>query len=113
MRGANEDTVATDLRSLLGPDSSLLPFAKAIVTQVAGHAASERSRAEVAGQAARVLRGAASAHRVCALEALVKDPTLLASFFQNADLLDTTVSEGAAVAELVMEALARVWEEPD
>jgi hypothetical protein len=96
----------------LDAEFSLLPFAEAVVRQLSDAPGSERETEETAGKIARVLRSATSADTRAAVDTLLSDPPLLAAFFQNADLLDTSGPRGSAIADMVMGALAKVWETP-
>lgn len=64
-----------------------------------------------AGEAARVVHLALEpGGEAGAVAALLANPALMASFFQNADLLDTSDPAGARIAAVVMHALQEAME---
>jgi hypothetical protein len=92
------------ITEVLGEDSALLPFAEAVVH----HLTRFRDRAEasvIAAKVAKVLADTRDPEKAMPVDALRDWPELLASFFQNADLLPTGAPEGARVARLVMSAV--------
>ena len=91
------------LRSRLGRRSEALPFAEAIVAQLEG-----RPEEELAEHLAGILLACGSPAGAGRGEvaALASDPELLASFFQNVDLLyGARHAHADAVSGLTMEAL--------
>lgn len=97
---------STDARAGAG----LGAFATAVVQHLSGPAVG-RSRGVVEGQVGQIVREleAGSARPASLLE----DPELLASFFQNADLLDPSSPRDAALLGYVMSALEQGWHAPD
>jgi hypothetical protein len=88
----------------------MLPFAAAVVAQLAwgGEAGAE---AAVAHRVAAMVRAAAAGPLPVAAAELRADPPLFAAFFQNLDLLFAApVPESDAVSALVMAALEEVAE---
>jgi hypothetical protein len=86
----------------------MLPFASAVVAQLAGGAGGE---AEIARRVAAMVRASGVGPPEVAAEALCADPPLFAAFFQNLDLLFAAPApEADAVSGLVMAALERAGE---
>lgn len=65
---------------------------------------------EVVGSLVRILLTTADPSEELPVEELLDRPELLASFFQNADMLDRHSPEAARVVRLVTQALERAWE---
>jgi hypothetical protein len=98
----------TLLRTLLDDAEPLLPFAEAVVLHLTSPPARSDSPEGIVGSVVALLRAASDPDDTAAVNLLCEDPRLLASFFQNADLLDPGSPEAAGVARLVMTALERV-----
>ncbi len=95
------------LATLLAGAESLIPFAAAVVDQVGAHA-DTYERDTILGDVAGLLQVAVDPEEEVPIERLAANPTLLASFFQNVDLLDPAASETDVVARLVMGAVERL-----
>jgi hypothetical protein len=103
-RGLLEATVAL-LRAELADADAMLPFASAVVTQLAWGADAE-AEAGIARRVAAMVRAAAAGPLEVAAVELRADPPLFAALFQNLDLLFAApVPESDAVSALVMAAL--------
>jgi hypothetical protein len=88
----------------------MLPFASAVVTQLA-RGAGAGAEAAIARRVAAMVRAPGTGPLEVAAEALRADPPLFAAFFQNLDLLfDAPAAEADAVSGLVMAALERAGE---
>lgn len=106
--------VATDdtndrLGSELGPSSPLLSFARAVVEHLVGSGAlgpGEQVESEVI-ELLRLAEGGVSRQSIAFL---ANRPALLASVFQNADLLPQSTPEATRLATLVMSAVERMWD---
>ena len=96
------------LRTLLEGAESLVPFANAVVLQLDADPARAAARELTMGRLAEILRAARDPGEALPVDILAADPPLLASFFQNTDLLDPGADETAAVARMVMAALERI-----
>ena len=108
-QGLSDANVAL-LRSELAGAAAMLPFASAVVTQLA-RGAGAGAEAAIARRVAAMVRASAGGPLEVAAEALCADPPLFAAFFQNLDLLFAApVPEADAVSGLVMAALARAGE---
>ena len=73
--------------------------------------AREASRDLTIGRLAEILRAARDPGESPPVDLLAADPALLASFFQNTDLLEPNAAETAAVARMIMAALERFDDE--
>lgn len=96
------------LRTLLEGAEPLLPFATAVVLQLDADPTRVAARELTMGRLAEILRAAREPGEALPVDLLAADPPLLASFFQNTDLLDPGTDETAAVARMVMAALERI-----
>jgi hypothetical protein len=108
-QGLSDATTAL-LRSELAGAEAMIPFASAVVTQLA-RGAEVGADMEIARRVAAMVRASSTGPLEVAAEALRSDPPLFAAFFQNLDLLfGAPVPESDAVSGLVMAALERVEE---
>jgi hypothetical protein len=105
-RSLDAETVAL-LATLLDGADSLVPFAEAVVHHLSANAPVE-ARDRIISEVGRVLRSVRDADEDLPVDALVGNHELLASFFQNTDLLDPDARETGIVARLVMNALERI-----
>ena len=90
------------ITGLLGRESVLLPFAEAVVRHLTRFQEDGREAIAVTEKVGRILSTARDPERSLPVEVLRDSPELLASFFQNADLLPARAPEAARVAHLVM-----------
>lgn len=106
----SDDSQAIPGDADLGAGADLGDFAMAVVQHLSGPAGG-RSREVVEAQLERIVQAleTGSARPVWLLE----DPELLASLFQNADLLDPSRPRHAALLGYVMSALEQGWYAPD
>jgi hypothetical protein len=103
-RGLSGATAALLGADLAGADA-LLPFAAAVVAQLAW-SADAGAEAAIARRVAAMVRAASAGPLEVAAAELRADPPLFAAFFQNLDLLFAApVPESDAVSALVMAAL--------
>lgn len=108
-RDLADGTVAL-LRSELPGAEAMLPFAAAVVAQLA-RGADARGEAAAARRVGAMVRAAAAGPLDVAAADLCTDSPLFAAFFQNLDLLFAApVPEADAVSGLVMVALERAAE---
>lgn len=99
-------------RRLADQYAHLLPFVTAVAAQLARRDEQESLRAS-AERVVALLPGEAGASRGARVEALLADPPLLASFFQNVDLLYEHSYGGAdEVSAWIMQALERAAPQP-
>ena len=107
MNGSEGDALQR-IRSGLGSSSALVPYAVAVVRHLATPSTGRTAEVvdRVVGVLAEALEGSADA----AAESLLQDPELLASFFQNADLLDPRDRTTIPVTRLVMRAVEIAWD---
>ena len=103
-----ETGVAGLLRVMLGAGSPMLPFAVAVATQLSGARTGSTSVADAVALVGLVLEPLVDGGERPGSEILLRNPELLASFFQNADLLDPADAATPRLAALVMEALELV-----
>lgn len=96
------------LRECLAEDQGLLPFARAVVVHLSNPPARPRSQAEVAARVIEALDADGDPETGPPAPGWTNDPELLASFFQNADLLDPRHAGTGRIAHRVMEALERI-----
>ncbi|MEX2569729.1 MAG: hypothetical protein WD737_00385 [Gemmatimonadota bacterium] len=101
------DTESTVLlRTLLGETSPLLPFAEAVVLHLCMPPARIGAPADVIAVVAEMLNEEALAGSDAEVRRRIRaHPQVLASFFQNADLLEHHTAEAALVGRMVMAAL--------
>jgi hypothetical protein len=99
------------LRILLGEDSRMLEFATAVAIHLRDAPGNRQATDEVVSRLVRVLAPFRDEDEPPPPDVLLADPELLASFFQNADLLDPSAPETSAVARLVTSALERASEQ--
>lgn len=104
----SEPGVSDLLRVLLGTESRVLPFAVAVATQLSAGDTAETSTASAVAMVAGVLEPMLDGGEPPEVGLLLAQPVLLASFFQNADLLDPEDPVTAEIASLVMAAMERL-----
>jgi hypothetical protein len=98
------------LRSELRGMDGMIPFASAVVAQLA-RGAGAGAESGIGRRVAAMVRASTAGPLEVAAEALRSDPPLFAAFFQNLDLLfDAPPAESDAVSGLVMAALEGVTE---
>lgn len=87
-------------------DEVVADFLAAVRTHLESPAAATPAERDSLEDAARVLHRALEPDgEDAAVEALLGNPILLASFFQNADRLDTSQPSGARIARVILGAL--------
>jgi hypothetical protein len=94
----------------IGQGGCLVPFGRAVAGHLTTPPAVLGPVDEVLAQVVNILLLAADPGEDLPVDQLMESPELLASFFQNADLLDRKSVEAGRVARLVTEALERAWE---
>jgi len=101
------DSVPTDLlEELLGEVPSVLPFARAVLRHLCGQPVhDDAARVEMACEIASFFQAGEGSAGSEGVARLARKPELLASFFQNADLLDPGSAEADFLGRLVMGAL--------
>jgi hypothetical protein len=95
------------LRVMLSEQPALLPFANAVVLHLT-RSADAAFGPSVVAQVATVLTAAGGEGDALAVRTLSASPELLASFFQNADLLPTGTPEAAKIAGFVVSAIESI-----
>lgn len=85
-------------------------FAEAVVRHLVGPPAERSPAEEVVETVTRTLLQILAQDGDAAMRTLLGDPQLLASFFQNADLLAPRGAESRAVTQTVMRAVGHGWE---
>ncbi len=95
------------LATLFAGAESLIPFATA-VSEHLGLNADGPEREAILGEVAEILQQALDPGEDPPVERLAANPVLLASFFQNTDLLHPSAPETGLVARLVMAAVERL-----
>lgn len=98
------------LREGLGKRAGLLGLAAAVLDHLAGPSGADPDAHRQAARILALLVADGGDGEVRIASRLQEAPDLLASFFQNADLLDTATPEGALLARALMLALARLHE---
>jgi hypothetical protein len=97
------------LRAMLGDDNAVLPFAEAVVSHLTTLPAAQAPPEEVLARVVAILEAVVDeSNDETPAATLAAHPELLASFFQNADLLDPSIPESDRVAHLVLESLERL-----
>jgi len=91
--------------TLLGVDSALLPFACAVVQHLGRSARDQAERDAIVQRVAEVLDGFSEMEDAALIQLLGSSPALLASLFQNADLLPASAPETDRIARLVLGAI--------
>lgn len=86
---------------------SLIPFASAVTNQLAAQPGAPSGEA-ILGEVADLLQQAVDPDEELPVDRLAANTALLASFFQNADLLDGGAPETAVIARLVMATLEQL-----
>jgi hypothetical protein len=104
-------TAAGRLERSLEEQPALLPFAEAVVRHLVGPPSERLPVEEVIETVSHTLRDVVSGNSEAAVQTLLDDPQLLASFFQNADLLAPRGPEARAVTQTVMRAVGRRWDQ--
>ena len=105
IRDSRQDDLRALLDVLLGVDSALLPFASAVLEQVTRYDPSEEGRIRMVQKLASTLRLLADEDENLPPADLREDLAIVASFFQNADLLPPEGLQTQRVARYVMEAV--------
>lgn len=93
------------IRSALGESHLNRPFAEAVVTHLGAGPTAVWSQAMAAERVVGLLQ---EQYNTFDAEDLVRSPELVASLFQNADMLDPADDVSHAIAALVMEAIERL-----
>jgi hypothetical protein len=101
-----ERGVVEFLKQQLGSDYSNLRFLRAVIRHLGAEHAGELSQRQVAESIVTILRPAGGGEPSAAT--LLENPEILASFFQNADLLDPHGADSMAISRMVMKALEGV-----
>src|SRR5687768_703183 len=92
-------------------DAALLrPFALAVTEHLTRPPGLTGHPDELAARVVSILLTAIDSGEELPVDELLAHPEVLASFFQNADLLDRHSDEANRVVRLVTEALERAWE---
>jgi hypothetical protein len=105
-RAEMERGVVEFLKQQLGSDYPNLGFLRAVIRHLGAEHAGELSQRQVAESIVTILRPAGGGEPSAA--ALLENPEILASFFQNADLLDPHGADSMAISRMVMKALEGV-----
>jgi hypothetical protein len=97
------------LRAIVGEAKGVERFAEAVVAHLTNPPAASSAPEDVIARLSAVLAGAMAEEEFeRAVGLLSDDPELLASVFQNADLLEPGAGETRRIAALVAETLERV-----
>jgi hypothetical protein len=102
-RTPEENEEGALLRAALGTHSPLLPFAEAVVRHLSTTSHAGESPVRIAELLLGIVDPVTSSDR--AIDDLARSPAMLASFFQNADLLAPGSPEATRVAGLVLGAM--------
>jgi hypothetical protein len=101
------------LRVMLTDSSPLLPFAEAVLRHLRGSGAAPVGYDDLVSSALEILRAIHEDDQQLPAKRLARLPALMASFFQNADLLPPSAPETTRLAALVANAMEIVSEGAD
>jgi hypothetical protein len=105
MTSGSDDRMRELFTTVLGGGSVLLPFAEAVVRHLNRFREDRVAANVIVEKVAYILAAAGDFGQPLPVELLLERPELLASFFQNADLLPAGAPEAARVARLVITAM--------
>ncbi len=90
---------------ILSPASPLLPFASAVVKHLRGSGALVENGDDLVNRVVELLRAVQDGDEVLPAALLADSPVLIASFFQNADLLPPAAPETARLGALLLDVM--------